>query len=80
MKNKIDYAAQAQALRNFELKYNFMINAKIRTYDNEIGRAIESKEKWENYITNQNGNFNNSPHHDTKYKWEDPRPFWNNEE
>ena len=50
MKKKINYAAQAQALRSFELKHNFLINAKIRTYDNEIGRALESKEKWESYL------------------------------
>jgi len=60
MKKKIDYAAQEQALRGFELKHNFMINAKIRTYDNKIGRTLESKEKWEEYMNDRKININNS--------------------
>ena len=54
MKKKIDYAAQAQALRGFELKHNFLINENIKTYDNSIGRAMDSKEKWEEYLNGRN--------------------------
>lgn len=53
MKKKIDYAAQQEALRGFELKYNFLVNAKIKTYDNSISRAMENKKKWEEYINVQ---------------------------
>lgn len=60
MKKKIDYTAQAQALRGFELKYNFMINTKIKTFDNSIGRAMESKEKWEEYMNDRKISINNS--------------------
>lgn len=52
---------------------NFYVDCRVKPSEPYITEQEQTQNIEEDINHNQNGDFNDSPHYDTSYKWEDPR-------